>query len=87
MLEKPLTGTLEADRAFAAKLDRDHPDALMLASQRRFDEPLQYAKELLESGAIGRVFKIFFRPGRFQPRVRRLQERRHLARYVGAQRR
>jgi predicted dehydrogenase len=59
MLERPLTGTLEADRAFAAKLDRDHPDALMLASQRRFDEPLQYAKELLESGAIGRAFKIF----------------------------
>lgn len=59
MLEKPLTGTLEADRAFAAELDRDHPDALMLAFQRRFDAPLQYAKELMESGAIGRVFKIF----------------------------
>jgi myo-inositol 2-dehydrogenase / D-chiro-inositol 1-dehydrogenase len=59
LLEKPLTGTLESDRAFASELDRNHPDALMLAFQRRFDEPLQYAKELIESGAIGRVFKIF----------------------------
>lgn len=59
LLEKPLTGTLEADRAFAAELDRDHPNALMLAFQRRFDEPLRYAKELLEAGAIGRVFKIY----------------------------
>jgi myo-inositol 2-dehydrogenase/D-chiro-inositol 1-dehydrogenase len=59
MLEKPLTGTLAADRAFAAELDRDHPHALMLAFQRRFDQPLQYAKELMDNGAIGRVFKIF----------------------------
>ncbi len=59
MLEKPLTGTLEADLMFAAELERDHPDALMLAFQRRFDEPLQYAKAMMESGAIGRVFKIF----------------------------
>lgn len=59
MLEKPLTGTLDSDRAFAAQLDRDHPNALMLAFQRRFDEPLRYAKELCTSGAIGRVFKVF----------------------------
>jgi myo-inositol 2-dehydrogenase / D-chiro-inositol 1-dehydrogenase len=59
MLEKPLTGTLEADRTFASELDRDYPHALMLAFQRRFDEPLRYAKELMASGAIGRVFKIF----------------------------
>lgn len=59
MLEKPLTGTLEADRAFAAELDKDHPNALMLAFQRRFDEPLQYAKEIMESGVIGGVFKVF----------------------------
>jgi myo-inositol 2-dehydrogenase/D-chiro-inositol 1-dehydrogenase len=31
----------------------------MLGFQRRFDEPLRYAKEVLQSGAIGRVFKIF----------------------------
>lgn len=59
MLEKPLTGTLEADRAFAAELDRHHPNALMLAFQRRFDEPLHYAKELMDRGLIGRVFKVF----------------------------
>jgi myo-inositol 2-dehydrogenase / D-chiro-inositol 1-dehydrogenase len=59
LLEKPLTGTLNADRAFAAELDRDHPEALMLAFQRRFDQPLQFAKDLMESGAIGKVFKIF----------------------------
>lgn len=59
LLEKPLTGSLEADREFAAELDRDHPDALMLAFQRRFDAPLQYAKEIADSGAIGRIFKIY----------------------------
>ncbi|MGA8028105.1 MAG: Gfo/Idh/MocA family oxidoreductase [Bryobacteraceae bacterium] len=59
LLEKPLTGTLEADREFAGELDRDHPHALMLAFQRRFDAPLQYAKQLMEDGAIGRVFKIY----------------------------
>ncbi|MGH9632843.1 MAG: Gfo/Idh/MocA family protein [Bryobacteraceae bacterium] len=59
LLEKPLTGTLEGDREFAAELDRNHPHALMLALQRRFDAPLRYAKELLESGAIGRVFKVY----------------------------
>ncbi len=58
-LEKPLTGTLEGDRAFAAELDREHPNALMLAFQRRFDAPLQYAKALLDAGAIGRAFKIY----------------------------
>ncbi|MGA7416302.1 MAG: Gfo/Idh/MocA family oxidoreductase [Bryobacteraceae bacterium] len=59
LVEKPLTGTLEGDRAFAAELDRDHPNSLMLAFQRRFDAPLQYAKQLMESGVIGRVFKIY----------------------------
>ena len=59
LLEKPLTGTLEGDREFAAQLDRDHPNALMLAFQRRFDAPLEYAKELMQSGTVGRVFKIY----------------------------
>ncbi|HMD50262.1 MAG TPA: Gfo/Idh/MocA family oxidoreductase, partial [Bryobacteraceae bacterium] len=59
LMEKPLTGTLEGDREFSAKLDHEHPDALMLAFQRRFDAPLQYTKELMESGLIGRVFKIY----------------------------
>ncbi len=59
LLEKPLTGTLEGDRSFAAELDRDHPNGLMLAFQRRFDAPLQYAKQLMDDGAVGRVFKIY----------------------------
>jgi myo-inositol 2-dehydrogenase/D-chiro-inositol 1-dehydrogenase len=59
LLEKPLTGSLEEDRAFAKELDQTHPHALMLAFQRRFDQPLQYAKGLIDSGAIGRVFKIY----------------------------
>src|ERR1039457_1889016 len=59
LMEKPLTGTLEGDLEFSAELDRDHPDSLMLAFQRRFDAPLQHAKQLIESGAIGRVFKIY----------------------------
>lgn len=59
LLEKPLTGTLAGDAEFAAQLDRDHPDAVMLAFQRRFDGPNQYARELMQSGAIGRVFKIY----------------------------
>src|SRR5689334_21102208 len=42
LLEKPLTASIEADREFAAELDRDHPNALMLAFQRRFDPPLAY---------------------------------------------
>jgi len=59
LLEKPLTGSLESDREFCAELDREHPDSLMLGFQRRFDAPLQYAKELMDSGVIGRVFKIY----------------------------
>lgn len=59
LMEKPLTGTLDGDREFSTQLDRDHPNALMLAFQRRFDAPNQYAKELMQSGVVGRVFKIY----------------------------
>lgn len=59
LLEKPLTGTLAGDSEFAAELDRDHPHAVMLAFQRRFDPALQYGRELMNQGAIGRVFKIY----------------------------
>jgi len=59
LLEKPLTGALDSDREFAEWLDQNHPNALMLAFQRRFDAPLMYAKQLMESGTIGRVFKIY----------------------------
>jgi myo-inositol 2-dehydrogenase/D-chiro-inositol 1-dehydrogenase len=59
LLEKPLTGNIEDDREFVSELDRTHPDAVMLAFQRRFDAPLKHARALMESGAIGRVFKIY----------------------------
>lgn len=59
LVEKPLTGTLEEDREFVAELDAAHPQALMLAFQRRFDPPLQYARQLVESGTIGRVIKVY----------------------------
>jgi myo-inositol 2-dehydrogenase/D-chiro-inositol 1-dehydrogenase len=58
LVEKPLTGVLETDLEFASELDKFHPQALMLGFQRRFDPPLQYARELIGSGAIGRIFKI-----------------------------
>ena len=59
MVEKPLTGTLEGDREFATELDAKYPDALMLAFQRRFDAPLMYAKQLVDAGMIGKVFKVY----------------------------
>lgn len=58
-LEKPLTGTLEGDRDFAALLEREYPHALMLGFQRRFDAPTLFAKQLIDQGAIGRVFKVY----------------------------
>jgi myo-inositol 2-dehydrogenase/D-chiro-inositol 1-dehydrogenase len=58
-LEKPLTGTLEGDREFAALLQREYPQSLMLGFQRRFDAPLLFAKQLIDQGAIGRIFKIY----------------------------
>jgi len=58
LLEKPLTGTLAGDREFSSQLDRLHPESLMLAFQRRFDEPNQYARQLMQDGLIGRVFKV-----------------------------
>ncbi len=59
LVEKPLTGNLAGDREFATELDSGHPHALMLAFQRRYDEALQFARELMRSGAIGPVFKIY----------------------------
>lgn len=59
LMEKPLTGNLKSDLEFAAQLDRDHPHGVMLALQRRFDAPLQYARELMADGVVGRVFKIY----------------------------
>jgi myo-inositol 2-dehydrogenase/D-chiro-inositol 1-dehydrogenase len=58
-LEKPLTGTLPGDREYSELLEREHPHALMLGFQRRFDAPICYAKQLIDRGAIGRIFKIY----------------------------
>lgn len=58
-LEKPLTGTLEGDREYAELLEREHPQALMLGFQRRFDAPICFAKQLIDQGTIGRIFKIY----------------------------
>ena len=58
-LEKPLTGTLQGDRDFAELLERQHPQGLMLGFQRRFDAPTLFAKQLIDQGAIGRVYKIY----------------------------
>lgn len=57
LLEKPMTESLTSDRELAVHLDRVAPEAVMLAFQRRFDAPLQFAKRLLDDGAIGRPFK------------------------------
>jgi len=59
LLEKPLTGSLAGDREFCEELDREHPTSVMLAFQRRFDGALEHARELMESGTIGKVFKIY----------------------------
>jgi predicted dehydrogenase len=59
LLEKPVTEVYETDLEFAAELDSANPHALMLAFQRRYDPPLQYAKELVSRGAIGRIFKVY----------------------------
>ncbi len=60
MLEKPLTHSLESAREFAAYLNQDEhkKQALMQAFMRRFDEPLQHVKRLLDQGRIGAPFKI-----------------------------
>lgn len=58
LLEKPLTHSLETDRRFAEWLDANASDAVMLAFQRRFDGPLQFAARLIQDGVIGEPFKI-----------------------------
>lgn len=60
LLEKPLAGTLHESRDFVAWLDAHEArrSAVMLAFQRRYDPAMLRARELLEAGAIGRLFKI-----------------------------
>ena len=60
LLEKPLTDSLESATAFAAYLngDNERRNALMLAFMRRYDAALAHARDLVEGGAIGRLFKL-----------------------------
>jgi len=60
LLEKPLTHSLASARVLAAYLNEEprRRQALMQAFMRRFDVPLQYAKQRLDSGVIGTPFKI-----------------------------
>lgn len=57
-LEKPLTGTLQGDREFAAQLEREHPHAVMVGFQKRFDAPLKFVTQLVGNDSIGRIFKV-----------------------------
>ena len=59
LLEKPLADSLEEARDLAAWLDADpaRGRAVMLAFQRRYDEALLRARELLRANAIGPLFK------------------------------
>ena len=60
LLEKPLASSFESAAALAEHLAaRPGGDrAVMQAFQRRFDEPLRRAKELIDEGAVGQPFKI-----------------------------
>lgn len=60
LLEKPLTHSLATAREFCAYLhgEEKRRNSLMLAFMRRFDAPLQRAKERLTGGTIGKPFKI-----------------------------
>lgn len=59
-LEKPLAHPLENAADLTRYLNEDprRKTSLMIAFQRRYDEPLRYAKQLLDNGAIGRAFKV-----------------------------
>ena len=60
LLEKPLTDTVESGIELASYLNASarSREAVMIGFMRRFDAALVRAKELLEAGAIGRLFKI-----------------------------
>ena len=78
LLEKPLTGTLAGDTEFCAQLDRNHPNALMLAFQRRFDAANEYEGADAKRRHRPRLQDLF-RSGRFEPGAQRLFQRRHSA--------
>lgn len=59
MLEKPLTHSVKNAVNFVRDLSADGKShALMQAFMRRFDDPLNHTKNLLEAGSIGNPFKV-----------------------------
>jgi predicted dehydrogenase len=60
LLEKPLTHSVESAANFARDLNSSdsHQQAVMIGFMRRFDAALIHAKEFLDAGAIGRLFKV-----------------------------
>lgn len=60
LLEKPLTHSVETARDLVRHLsgDEKRKKALMQAFMRRFDEPLQHARSLLDRKAVGSPFKV-----------------------------
>jgi myo-inositol 2-dehydrogenase/D-chiro-inositol 1-dehydrogenase len=60
LLEKPLADTLREAKELGAWLEAEpgRNQSVMLAFQRRYDEPLLRAKALLDAGRIGTLFKI-----------------------------
>lgn len=60
LLEKPLADTRAEAQSLGAWLDADEnrSQAVMLAFQRRYDPAMRRARELLQAGVIGDVFKI-----------------------------
>ncbi|MFQ5630190.1 MAG: Gfo/Idh/MocA family oxidoreductase [bacterium] len=59
LLEKPLAESIQTAETFTSWLNADdkRKQAVMLAFQRRFDDPLIFAKKLINTGKIGRPFK------------------------------
>lgn len=60
LVEKPLAESLASTRDFAGYLEADpvRQDQVMVGYMRRFFEPLVLAKHLMDSGSLGRVFKV-----------------------------
>jgi predicted dehydrogenase len=77
LLEKPLGDSLAEAREFGAWLDGDErrSQAVMMASQRRYDAPLLRSKALLDNGVIGSV-QGRVRPGGPRTTAGRLPEQR-----------
>jgi myo-inositol 2-dehydrogenase/D-chiro-inositol 1-dehydrogenase len=60
LMEKPLAHSINTASEFCDHLSEspERKDAVMQAFMRRFDAPLIHAKELMDKGLVGRVFKV-----------------------------